>query len=411
MSEDVLLCGDRDFAVDGNSARRNAKLMGVIKALEASMALMISTIVLFWQQAGMNMAEILWLQAIFAVALALFEVPSGYIADVCGRKCVIVIGLALISIGNLLYAIGLNFLQFIGAEVLLALGFSLVSGADEALIYDSLAAEGIEEDFKRTWGRLISLSFFTAALWAVGGGYLGAYNARLAIALPGLIIGVAAVSALFIREPPRAKPLVEEGHFAEVCRVLKNCFLENKVLAWLLLYAALLLGINQVAVWFYQPYFVFCGVEVIYFGWLFAGMQIISGLSARHSAGLESRIGAAGSCMLPLVLMVLSFLLLGNVVLWWSFIFIVFHQFLRGYVGVVFSDYVNKETAEEVRATTVSIKNSANRVAYIGALLIVSTFAGDGAEVLWVWNALAAMALLAGASALALRPGGVTLRR
>jgi phosphopantothenoylcysteine synthetase/decarboxylase len=57
--------------------------------LTYSMAVTISTVVLFWRANGLSMHEIMLLQALFAASLALFELPSGYAADLLGRKGVI----------------------------------------------------------------------------------------------------------------------------------------------------------------------------------------------------------------------------------------------------------------------------------------------------------------------------------
>ena len=43
-------------------------------------------IVLFFQSHGLSLTEIMLLQSAYSLSLALFEIPSGYIADSFGRK-------------------------------------------------------------------------------------------------------------------------------------------------------------------------------------------------------------------------------------------------------------------------------------------------------------------------------------
>ena len=43
-------------------------------------------IVLFWQENGLSMTEVMVLQSFFALAIVFLEVPTGYFADVFGRK-------------------------------------------------------------------------------------------------------------------------------------------------------------------------------------------------------------------------------------------------------------------------------------------------------------------------------------
>ena len=43
-------------------------------------------IVLFYQENGLSMQDVLTLKGIYSVAVVLLEIPSGYLADVWGRK-------------------------------------------------------------------------------------------------------------------------------------------------------------------------------------------------------------------------------------------------------------------------------------------------------------------------------------
>ena len=43
-------------------------------------------IVLFFQENGLNLQEVMILQGSYSLMVALMEIPSGYIADLFGRK-------------------------------------------------------------------------------------------------------------------------------------------------------------------------------------------------------------------------------------------------------------------------------------------------------------------------------------
>ena len=64
-----------------------AEFIGVFEAHPARAALL--------QGHGLSMSEVLQTQAIFALTIALCEVPSGYIADIWGRRGAILAGAAL----------------------------------------------------------------------------------------------------------------------------------------------------------------------------------------------------------------------------------------------------------------------------------------------------------------------------
>ena len=104
----------------------------------AGMFFSIPVIVLFWQNNGLTLTEVMILQSIFAVIVAALEIPTGYFADIYGRKPTLVLSGISIFIAILAYSLGHNFAQFLIAEVFFALGVSLASGTSSAFIYDTL---------------------------------------------------------------------------------------------------------------------------------------------------------------------------------------------------------------------------------------------------------------------------------
>jgi len=48
--------------------------------------LIMPIVALFYRENGLNDFDIYFLQAIYAVSVAIMEIPSGYMADIIGRK-------------------------------------------------------------------------------------------------------------------------------------------------------------------------------------------------------------------------------------------------------------------------------------------------------------------------------------
>ena len=95
-------------------------------------------IVIFFKENGLSLTQIMILQSVYSLTVALTEIPSGYFADFFGRKKSIIISTILSFCGYLIFSNYCSFEAFIIAEILIALGGSLMSGADSALMYDSL---------------------------------------------------------------------------------------------------------------------------------------------------------------------------------------------------------------------------------------------------------------------------------
>ncbi len=85
---------------------RNPALLTAAHALRAAL-FPIPVITVFWQeQIGMSLADIMWLQAIFAATIVILEFPSGYIADRLGYRLSLCLGAAFWLAGWTIYALG-----------------------------------------------------------------------------------------------------------------------------------------------------------------------------------------------------------------------------------------------------------------------------------------------------------------
>src|SRR5262250_2803717 len=88
----------------------------------------IPIITLFWKdQIGMSLADIMVLQAIFGLAVVVFEFPSGYLADRFGYRRSLLLGAALAVAGWAIYARASTFAGVALAETILGAGVAFIS--------------------------------------------------------------------------------------------------------------------------------------------------------------------------------------------------------------------------------------------------------------------------------------------
>ena len=108
---------------------------------------------------GLTVAQFSILNAVWAATIVLAEVPSGALADIIGRKRLLVFAtsIMIIEIGIISFIPktdpSIIFIVFLINRVLSGLAEAAASGADEAIAYDSLEAEGD----KRQWGRVLEI--------------------------------------------------------------------------------------------------------------------------------------------------------------------------------------------------------------------------------------------------------------
>ncbi|MCG8637504.1 MAG: MFS transporter [Desulfobacterales bacterium] len=144
----------------------------------------------------MSLSQVLWLEAVYYLSVAVMEVPSGYISDRLGRKMTLVGSSACLAIAYLLFFTGQGFPAFALAQVFLAAGFAAASGTDTAFHYESLGGMNRESDYAALEGRALGFSLRAGAIGALAGGLMATgelkwiYGASLCAALVSLGIAL-----------------------------------------------------------------------------------------------------------------------------------------------------------------------------------------------------------------------------
>ena len=174
------------------------------------MHLMSAVIIPFFREWGrLSFVQIFALQTWFMLACFLMEVPTGAVADRFGRKVSVACGGFLLAAASLLYGSFPHLAVFVVAEALFAVAITLISGADEALAYDSLLAQGREAEASRVMARLEAAKLAgdprRRAPWRRGG---LAVRRALADAPPGRASGPLGARR---PHPHRAAPRPEGG--------------------------------------------------------------------------------------------------------------------------------------------------------------------------------------------------------
>ncbi len=310
---------------------------------------------------GLSSTQVFVIQASYALAVLLFEVPSGYLADVAGRRTTLILGAVLMPLGFGLYAFSGSFALFIAAEVLLALGNSMRSGSDSALIYDTLLQLRDEERYKKFEGR----SFFFTRLGTAASSVLGGLAALVSLHRP-FYINIATCSimlplSLALVEPARSK-LKSDHPWLTILRVAKFSFAHGE-LRRLILYGALIQSTGVIAVWASFLYYRSLGISVGLFGVLFAGLQLASAFGARRAHAIEKTVGFRAALALPLFIGP-CFILLGAFRSTLVILIIPAYAFLWGFTYPVLLDLMNRRIDSEVRATVLSVSSMAACLSY-----------------------------------------------
>ena len=154
----------------------------------------------------MSMREIMLLQGTFGLAMALFEFPSGYIADRMGYRRALILASILSAVGWTIYTRADSIAHIFVAEAVLGIALSLVSGTDAALLYESLLETGAEREFGRWNGRVRFFGQLGEGTAAIIAGFLYASWHRLPFLIEIFVWVVNLYVALQLVEPARHRP-------------------------------------------------------------------------------------------------------------------------------------------------------------------------------------------------------------
>lgn len=368
---------------------RNLRLVLWIRILFA-LIFSLPVISLYWQTHGMDLADVFWLQAIFAVAIIILEVPTGYIGDRIGRKKTLILACAMASIGWSIYAIADSFIWFVLLEIILGCGFAFLSGTDTALVFESLQASGRAAEVTRVSGRQLSLSHWAEGAAALSGGLAASVlSTECLLVASGLATLIALGLALGITDPPRESYSHPRGTLYGIYKIARFAFLRSSMVRYVLPFMSVCSLATMLGVWLYQPLWQASGVPLWLFGVLWAALSFPTGLAGHWAHHLEQKLGTRRLIMLMPLFPITGYLLMAVLPGWTALCAVYLVPVLRGLAHPVLARFVHEETWSDKRATVFSLESWLFRLLYFTFGPVVGYAARD-------WSLDAAFALSAG---------------
>ena len=332
--------------------------------------LVMPVVVLFYQDNGMGMHEIFVLKSIYSVAIVAMEIPSGWMADIWGRKKTLIFGSILGSAGFLMYSFSYGFWAFVLAEVILGIGYSFVSGADSAMLFDSLKAAKKTDEYVKQEGRITSAGNFAEAFAGIAGGFLAAISLRTPFYFQLVVAALAIPASLTLLEPKFHSS--EHIHsIKKLVRNIKNTLTTNHNLRISILLSAVTGTATLTFAWLVQPFFKAVDLPVEMFGIFWTALNLTVGVSSAFAHKVEMFLGKRRSILFIIVLLSLGYFLSGVFITFWGIAFLFLFYLVRGVATPVLKNYINQYTASEIRATMLSVRNFVIRITFavIGPLL------------------------------------------
>lgn len=359
-----MKCVAVEASVSADRLWWNLPLCVGISSFSGALAIVNPILMPYWRQHDMSMSDIWILQGVFAVVLALCQIPSGYWADSVSRKRALLVGTLLAAVGDLLYAQATTFFDFLFAEILLGIGLACWAGADSAVIYDTLLYRG-ETSKNAYWSGLATAGMFIiTAFAALASGYVFELHNQLPFVISGGFSLLQLVFVSLIQEPSRDRSS-QMLSIKELPDVFVHCINDTLGVRWIMLAWCFLGTATQLAVWFYPVYFEATGWNEKDQGKIFALYAITAGMSSACAGKFKGRSELLYPIFVGLAACAISgHLLLGLVTTGWGVLFGVLHQICRGIVPVVFGTALHDRTPSSMRTTVLSIQGALATGAY-----------------------------------------------
>lgn len=179
---------------------------------------------------GFSLVEIGLAETVFHICSLIFEIPSGILADLYGRKRMLALGRVAAMTGDLIMifsqGLGMVCLSF----VFHAMSYNFASGSGEALAYDSLKEDGRESSYEGyvSTSSILYRLFGGISTLCAGLALVLGYRIAYGISIIGNAIALCATLLLEEKKPEQLKGEIQSlprkiwDHFAETFRFLRQ---------------------------------------------------------------------------------------------------------------------------------------------------------------------------------------------
>lgn len=322
------------------------------------------TFTLYFLYHKLTFTEIGLLFAIFMIALALFEIPTGGYADTVGHKKSVYTGMFIEALYFFIFFFTTEFYGFLLGMIVAAFGIALQSGAIQSLMYEILKDADKHDEYAKTQSRFQTISILSGIIAAPLGTLLFTYAPQLPYALSFFFISVAAVyiSSIrweFIKKKPNLKNYLQNIKIGTKLLFQSHFLLGLTIIAFALSTLRMVFGqtINQ-------PYQLSIGIQTAEIGVVLAIASALMALTTFYSHKVLEKFGANACLILMILVTGVCAIALSFIHSYWGLLFLFLHGMGHAFRNPIMSAITQKEIPSEQRSTITSTSS------FIGAVAV-----------------------------------------
>jgi MFS family permease len=207
----------------------------------------------------------------------LLQIPTGAFADMTGRKTSMVVGAIIWGLALIFEGFAKNGLMIVIAELLTGVGTAFVSGANLALVYDSLKEIGKEHQFYKVRSIDVMLVQFAIIFSSIIAGYLFIIWKGLPFFFTGIALITGSIACMFFYEIKKKHEYLQLSHYIEQSKLGFKEIFKDKATKNVSLFYILVGGMTLAwQVYFNQIYATSIGYSVLGKSWLFAIIRFVN---------------------------------------------------------------------------------------------------------------------------------------
>lgn len=252
------------------------------------MAFFSPIIVLFWQQNGLSMTQIMLLQSVYAIGVSILELPTGAFADYFGKKRSLLLGALFWVVGCFWYGSSHTFWQFVLGELLVGVGSAFFSGADRAYLHQVLAQEGQENTFKKVEGKARGIIQIAQGIGSIIGGFLASISLGFTIIATG-VVNIISFGTI-VSFPPIKEQKQSSIGYVQIIKESIVLIYHHKELLWLTLFFAVFYALVWPLQFYAQVYLKVINLPVYQFGIAYFLFNLIAAFFLQFTHEVEMKV-------------------------------------------------------------------------------------------------------------------------
>lgn len=326
---------------------------------------------------GMTIDAVAAWQSLLNLGMFLGEIPSGFFADIMGKKMSLITGKIFIAVYYLILLFSNNFTLIYISAFVYGVGSTFISGTDEALLYDILLENKNNKNTADNLGKFSAITIAIIGMSMLVGGFIQklGWGVLFALCLVGQLMAI-----FFVKRISRSDIKLATGGrkkvFSEYIQALKYEIKHKEILILLLT-----LGINEGVI---SALYILAQDEFQKHGFSTSTISIIFALEAvlsflllfnldKLKGWMKDRRGLVIADFISIVFFILLLMNQGSVLV----VSVIILSMIGNFFATVLMDKMNLMISPSVRSSIISVFNSVSSL-IMSVIFVIISLIGQG---------------------------------